>query len=148
MTTPNNAQPLTLNDYPLQAYDKLRYSDTDRQGHINNAVFSTFLETGRVELLCSLQQPLLPDNASFVIASLTLQLRAEMLWPGTVEIGTAVTHIGNSSIRLTQSLFQNGTCTATAETVIVQTDDTTRRSCPLSDTARTTLATYLTEQAD
>ena len=42
---------LFLADYPLQTHDKLGDSDTDRQGHVNNAVFSSFLETGRAELL-------------------------------------------------------------------------------------------------
>ena len=41
----------TLEQFPIRTYDKLRYADTDRQGHVNNAVFSTFLETGRVELI-------------------------------------------------------------------------------------------------
>ena len=41
----------TLSDFALQTYDKLRYADTDRQGHVNNAVFSTALETGRAEFL-------------------------------------------------------------------------------------------------
>jgi acyl-CoA thioester hydrolase len=39
-----------LETYPHVTHDKLRYSDTDRQGHVNNAVFSTYLETGRVEI--------------------------------------------------------------------------------------------------
>ena len=34
----------TLDAYPFQSRDKLRYSDTDKQGHVNNAVFSTLLE--------------------------------------------------------------------------------------------------------
>jgi acyl-CoA thioester hydrolase len=34
---------LTLPDFSLQAFDKLRYADTDRQGHVNNANFFTFL---------------------------------------------------------------------------------------------------------
>ena len=38
-------------DYALHAFDKLRYGDTDRQGHVNNAVYATLFETGRVELL-------------------------------------------------------------------------------------------------
>src|ERR1700722_2154599 len=41
----------TLSDFALHTYDKLRYADTDRQGHVNNAVFSTALETGRAEFL-------------------------------------------------------------------------------------------------
>ena len=40
-----------LGQFPCRTYDKLRYADTDRQGHVNNAVFSTMLETGRVEFL-------------------------------------------------------------------------------------------------
>ena len=31
--------------------ESVRYNDTDRQGHVNNAVFVTFLEAGRVSLL-------------------------------------------------------------------------------------------------
>jgi hypothetical protein len=46
-------QEIKLTDYAFQAYDKLRYGDTDRQGHINNAVFTTLLETGRVEFFRS-----------------------------------------------------------------------------------------------
>lgn len=42
---------LTLADFPFTSFDKLRYCDTDKQGHVNNAVFSTFLETGRAEFL-------------------------------------------------------------------------------------------------
>lgn len=37
-----------LKDFPSVTFDKIRYGDTDRQGHVNNAVFSAFLETGRV----------------------------------------------------------------------------------------------------
>ncbi|HDG9121136.1 TPA: acyl-CoA thioesterase, partial [Pseudomonas aeruginosa] len=40
-----------LKDFPIHSSDKIRYADTDRQGHVNNAVFATFLETGRVEII-------------------------------------------------------------------------------------------------
>ena len=39
---------VSLQYHPLRTFDKLRYADTDRQGHINNAVFATFLDTGRL----------------------------------------------------------------------------------------------------
>lgn len=45
-------------DFSLLTTDKIRYSDTDRQGHVNNAVFSTFLETGRAERLYRDELPL------------------------------------------------------------------------------------------
>ncbi len=133
---------LHLEAFPCQAFDKIRYGDTDRQGHVNNAVFSTYLETGRVELLLAAELPLMSENNSFVIASLNLQLLAEINWPGKVDVGTGVVAIGNSSIRLYQGVFQHGQCVATAETVIVQVDNTTRKSDRLSDQARRSLARY------
>lgn len=126
---------LTLSDFPVQSYDKLRYRDTDRQGHVNNAVFSTFLETGRVEILYNPEVELLSDDASFVIASLTLHFRNEIQWPGTVETGTIVKKIGNSSITLFQRVFQKNVCVAEAETVVVQLDNATKKSKKLSDMA-------------
>lgn len=136
-------QNLTITDFPFQTFDKIRYADTDRQGHINNAVFSTFLETGRVEFLYDSQSPLAAENAVFVIASLNLKFLAEINWPGRINIGTGVMHIGNSSVTLLQGLFQDGRCVATAETVIVQMNEQTRKSHPLSDQTKAFLAQHL-----
>lgn len=142
----NTATNLNYADFALQTYDKVRYADTDRQGHVNNAVFSTFLETGRVEFLYNPEAPLAAENASFVIASLNLQLVGEIRWPGTVETGTRVEKIGTSSLVLFQGLFQAGQCVATAETVIVQMNDSSRKSQPLSEDCRAFLARHMTTQ--
>lgn len=133
---------LTLADFPFQTFDKVRYADTDRQGHVNNAAFSTFLETGRVEFLYDPQDPLTADNASFVIVSLNLKFLTEVTWPGRIEIGAGVTRVGNSSLSLYQSLFQNGRCVATAETVIVQIDEESRKSRPLTEKAKAFLSQH------
>jgi acyl-CoA thioester hydrolase len=81
---------LAITDFPLRAQDKLRYGDTDRQGHINNAVFSTFLETGRVELIYDHAHQLVEPGTAFVIARLEMDFRSELLWPGEVEIDAQV----------------------------------------------------------
>ncbi|WP_210260269.1 acyl-CoA thioesterase [Hongsoonwoonella zoysiae] len=122
-----------LEDFPVRTSDKLRYADTDRQGHVNNAVFATFLETGRVELFFNPETgPLAKESAAFVIASLKLDFLSEINWPGTVDIGTRVLKVGRSSMTLDQAIFQNDACVARAQTVIVQMDEATRRSTPLS----------------
>ncbi len=126
-----DAHPLA--HFPMRAYDKLRYADTDRQGHVNNAVFATVLETGRVEMLYAGDQPLVEPHRSFVIARLELDFRGEMTWPGEVAVGTAVASVGRSSFALQQGLFQAEQCIAIARTVIVQLDDRSRRSHPLSE---------------
>lgn len=136
----------TLSQYPLVTFEKLRYADTDRQGHINNAVFATMLETGRVELLYHPQQPLFEAGCAFVIASLQLEFRGEINWPGQVDIGTRVAAVGRSSLTLEQGLFQEGGCVATAKTVIVQINESSRRSHPLSPATLQRLSTFMVSQ--
>lgn len=125
------SEPL-LSDFPVQTSEKVRYADTDRQGHVNNAIFATFLETGRVEALYNPRAILVDAGGEFVIARLILNFRAEIHWPGTVMIGTRVASIGKSSVQLEQALFQNDRCAAFAETSIVQIDTESRRAKPLS----------------
>lgn len=125
-----------LSDFPFRSREKLRYRDTDRQGHVNNAVFATFLETGRVEMLINGGADLMGPNGAFVLARLLLDYRREVNWPGEVEVGTRVASVGRSSLRLEQAVFQNGECVASGESIVVLTDVTTRRSKPFSDEAR------------
>ena len=133
METSVSLRELTLEDFPLRTFDKLRYADMDRQGHVNNAVFSTFLETGRTELLYTGETPLAGPGSAFVLARLMLEFRAEVHWPGEVAIGTRVRDLGRSSIKLEQVIFQNGRRVANADTVIVMVDTTTRRARSLPD---------------
>jgi len=124
---------IRLGDFPLQSSDKLRYGDTDRQGHVNNAVFSTFLETGRVAALYNPEAPLADPGCAFVIARLTIDFLAEIRWPGDVHVGTKVASVGRSSMQLEQAIFQDGKCVATSQSVIVQMDEATRKSKALSE---------------
>ncbi len=130
-------------DYPLRTTDKIRYADTDRQGHVNNAVFSSLLENGRVELLYDPQKPLAAPGCSFVIANLNLSFLSEIVWPGVVETGTRVAKVGRSSVTLEQAIFQGERVTATATTVIVHVSGETRRSAPFSEAAVQALSALL-----
>ncbi len=127
---------LTLGDCPVVTSDKIRYADTDRQGHVNNAAFATFCETGRVEILYDPDRPLMSAGGEFVIASLSIAFEGEIRWPGEVSIGTWIRKLGTSSIHIGQVLHQGELCVARAETVVVQIDQATRRALPLSQRAR------------
>lgn len=132
MDQESKVQDAKLSDYAFKAHDKLRYGDTDRQGHINNAVFATLFETGRVEFFRDASVVLKDAGSEFVIARLVVNFRREIRWPGTVSIGTRVASFGRSSIKLEQALFQNDQCVATGESVVVLMDEATRRSRPFS----------------
>lgn len=129
--------------YSQWSRDVLRFGDTDRQSHVNNASFATFCETGRVAFLCDPSAPLAPEGCQFVIARLVLDFRGEIMWPGSVDIGSGLLSIGRSSFSLGQGLYVGERCVATAETVIVLTDERTRRSTPLPDVVRAKLSTMV-----
>jgi acyl-CoA thioester hydrolase len=118
--------------YTIWTHDKLRYGDTDRQGHVNNAVFSTFFETGRVSFLHDDELKLKSPGCEFVLAHISIDFRAELFYPGQVDIGTRVVRIGRSSFTCGQAIFKGESCAATAESVVVQMNATTRKSHPLS----------------
>ncbi|WP_289033759.1 thioesterase family protein [uncultured Roseibium sp.] len=125
-----------LEAFAVHSTDKLRYCDSDPQGHVNNAVFSTFLETGRVDILYRGEGRIVDDGCAFVIARLEMDFRAELKWPGTVEIGTRIQKIGRTSITLEQAVFQNGVLAASALSVVVQMNQMERTPQPLSEMAR------------
>jgi acyl-CoA thioester hydrolase len=126
-----NLTPPTLADYPIRTSEKLRFADTDRNGHITNSVFAVCCQNARMELLCDPRRVTIPSDTQFVVARLLLEFRAEMHWPGIVEIGTRIDRIGRSSVMLSQALFVGDACVATSESVVVLIDATTRRPTPL-----------------
>src|SRR4051812_39804619 len=140
MTTDETIHLTERATYRIWTQDKLRYADTDRQGHINNAVYATFFESGRVAFLYDPKVPLAPPGCEFVIARLVINFRAELRWPGLVDIGSVVTAVGRSSITVSQGVFEGDVCAATGETVVVLTDATTRRATPLTDDLRARFA--------
>lgn len=123
-------------DFPLTTTDKLRYSDTDRQGHVNNAVFATFFETGRVEIISQIEQHAEVTDREFVLARITIDYLQEVHWPGTVTIGSRISRVGSSSLTVEQVIVVDEAVCARAESVMVQIRTSTRRSEPFDDAAR------------
>ena len=122
---------------------RLRFNDTDQQGHINNAVFMIMLEQGRAEFLVELGIPLRTEAYAMVIVRVELDFLAEMSWPGDVDIETSVAQLGTSSIRLHQALYQHGVSTGRAVSVVVALDRRTKRAMPLSPEWRSMLQPWI-----
>jgi acyl-CoA thioester hydrolase len=124
---------LPLTSFPFVTFDKVRYGDTDRQGHVNNAVFATFFETGRVEMLYQPSHEFLSKDCSFVVAKSIIDLLVEIHWPGQVDVGTGIVRIGGSSLVIAANLYQQGQLVATSETIVVQVSNITKTSTPISE---------------
>lgn len=118
---------------------RLRFNDTDRLGHVNNAVFAVMLEQGRSELALEAGLPIESETAALVIVRLELDFLREMAWPGAVTIETEVARLGNRSFTLHQRLISDGALCARASTVLVVMDRAARRALPLEGAWRENL---------
>lgn len=127
--------PPRLEDFPGRVTEIVRYGDLDPQNHVNNAVFATFFESGRVTLFRDPANGLLVPGANFVLARSEIDFLRELRWPGTIEIGTGIAAIGRSSYTVAQVIFRDGLCAATGRATIVLIDDASRRPRPLPDDA-------------
>ena len=141
-------EPSSSADFPHAITERLRFGDTDQQGHINNAVFAVMFESGRVDFLYDAARGLPPQSTQFVIAEITIKFLREMMFPGDVVVASGVSRLGRSSMGLHQALFVGDQCMATADSVIVLTDPATRKSTPIPETARATLEPLLLSQPE
>lgn len=125
-----------LEDFPHKTVDIIRLGDLDHQNHVNNAVFATYLETGRVNFMRDVFGSLRFGDRGFVVARLEINFIKELHWPGMVDVCTGVERIGNSSVTYAQAVFHEGQCAASGRTTMVFTDRTARRSAPMPPDVR------------
>jgi acyl-CoA thioester hydrolase len=135
---PRKAAPV-LADYPHRVRDIIRYADLDPQGHVNNAVFATYFESGRVAMFREPDLGIGVPNATFVLVRQEIDFLKELRWPGNVEIGTALAELGRSSFTVVQTIFNGNTCAAAGRATLVMIDTVTRRAAPLADAAKAKL---------
>jgi acyl-CoA thioester hydrolase len=122
-----------LEDYPYRLGDNVRFGDLDPNHHVNNATYATYFETSRVSLIRDPQFGLMPPGLSWVLAHLAIDFRAEVHWPGQVELGLAVERLGRTSVTYDQAVFHNGVCAASARAITVLVDASSRTPTPLSE---------------
>ena len=119
-----------LTDRASYAYwtaDVIRFADLDPLNHVNNVAFSTFFESGRVRFFKDANSPVDSSDGSWMAVRMCVDFRAQLSYPGDVEIGTCVTRIGRSSMTVGAGLFSGDVCAATAECVMVLVDPGTNR---------------------
>jgi acyl-CoA thioester hydrolase len=122
-----------LADFPYRVRDVVRYRDMDAQAHVNNALFSTYFESGRVALLRApdLNTGILDGAYTFALARSEIDFLRELHWPADITIGTGIASFGNRSFVLEQAVFQGEECAAFGRLVMVLLDKETRRPTPL-----------------
>jgi len=121
-----------LDDFPYRLRDNVRFGDLDPNQHVNNAVYATYFETGRVTLMKDRSYGLMPEGLAWIMVRLDMHFRAELHWPATIELGLGVSKLGRTSVTFDQVVFSAGRCIASAQSVNVLIDEASRRPTPLT----------------
>jgi acyl-CoA thioester hydrolase len=122
-----------LEDFPFRLTDNVRFADLDPNQHVNNAVYATYFETGRVTLMKDHSYGLIPPGLTWIMVRLDMHFRAELRWPGTIEMGLGVSKFGRTSVTFDQVVFSQGVCVASAQSVSVLIDEKTRKPAVLTE---------------
>ena len=129
-----------IGDFPVLTSEKTRFGDTDAFGHINNAVISSFLESGRGDLLRFGGANTDADGCHFVLARIEIDFRGELNWPGEVCIGSRVAKIGRTSLAFDQVIYQHGKCRVASKSTLVHVNAKRKASQELTAEARAQFA--------
>ena len=121
-----------LDDFPYRLTDNVRFADLDPNQHVNNAVYASYFETGRVTLMKDRAYGLMPEGFSWMMVRLDMHFRAELRWPGTIEMGLGLVKFGRTSVTFDQVVFSEGRCIASAQSVSVLIDEATHKPSPLT----------------
>ena len=82
-----------LEDFPYRLSDNVRFADLDPNQHVNNAVYATYFETGRVTLMKDRGYGLMPEGLGWIMVRIDIHFRAELHWPGQIELGLGVARL-------------------------------------------------------
>jgi len=121
-----------LEDFPYRLTDNVRFADLDPNQHVNNAVYASYFETGRVTLMKDRSYGLMPPGLAWIMVQLDIHFRAELRWPGQIEMGLGLVKFGRTSVTFDQVVFSGGKCVASAQAVTVLIDEASRKPMPLT----------------
>jgi acyl-CoA thioester hydrolase len=118
--------------FPWIQRERVRFRDCDAMGHVNNAVYSTYLEQARIGILGALEP--------FILARVEIDFRAELRADEDVEVRSRCSKIGIKSFELEHQIWASDRLVADAKSVLVGYDYTVGASVPLTENQKRRLA--------
>jgi acyl-CoA thioester hydrolase len=104
--------------YPFVYRDTVRFRDLDGMGHVNNAVFLTYMESARIAYLSALGAGDNPQE-SLILARAEVDFRSPIAFGEDVEVGIRPSRMGTKSFELEYEVRANGRVAAEGKSVLV-----------------------------
>ena len=130
-------QPKLRESFRYFASFDTRWRDNDCYGHLNNAIYYELFDSAINQLL--IDHGILDFESGdqvFLVASSGCHYFSELAYPDKLEIGLAITRLGNSSVTYDLGLFKKGAGHTAATGFFVHVNVTRRGYCPAPISAR------------
>jgi len=124
---------------------QMRFRDIDGMGHVNNAVYLSYVELARTQFYMHQANKRTLDEIDFILARVEIDFESQATWGDQIQVAVWPSKIGNSSFTLSYEVKEkrSGRILARAKSVIVSYDYETRKSKPIPDEFRTLLQAAL-----
>ncbi|GAA0552244.1 thioesterase family protein [Halorubrum ejinorense] len=120
----------------------VRFRDIDALGHVNNAVYATYVEQARTRYFRDVLDMDISKSSS-VLASLSIDFRRPIeLTDGDVTVTVELADLGRSSATMTHEIRVGDAVAAEAEATIVSLDPDTGEPMPIPEAHRTAMESY------
>jgi len=135
-----------VNGFSFFTEVRVRFSETDMYGHMNNTVSFTYFEQARIDYFrhLGLLMPSATDDKVIsipIVADLQCDYQKQVYFDDILRVYTKVANVGNSSMDIHYlAKNQNNEVCFTGRGTIVQMDPRTGKSVPLSDEEKARLA--------
>jgi acyl-CoA thioester hydrolase len=129
--------------FPYEAEIEVAFRDIDAFGHVNNAVFFSYMEYARVKYLMKLfaGTPLHSEgllDIPLILVEATCTYRSPALLGETLTLGLGLSRFGTSSFDLVYRIIgHDDRLVATGKTIQVMYNYATGRSFPIPDEVKT-----------
>ena len=120
--------------------ETVRFRDLDAKGHVNNAVYLTYMESARIAFFVNVGAITGVDDLSIIVARIEIDFRAPLELDETVEIGVRAARFGTKSFDLEYELRAGGRLVAEATSVCVGYDYASGETVPIPEAWREQLA--------
>lgn len=128
--------------WPFRSEVKVAWRDLDAAGHVNNAVYLTYMETARTECYFALNGGSRPEDLDIILARASVDFRSAATLGDTLVVEVRPGRVGETSFTLLYAIRNKstGALVAEGESVIVAYDYAKDAKRPLSADLRAKLA--------
>ncbi len=127
-------------DYPVSTSIDVRFRDLDAMGHVNNAVYFTYLEVARYYLIWRIFPARAVQELPVIVGEATCRFISPAYLGESLTIGLAISRIGGKSFDIVYQIDgQDGRLVAQARTAMIMFDYAQAASVPIPDHVRAQL---------